>query len=364
MKIVVAMSGGVDSSTTAGLLVEAGHEVIGLAMKTHALEPRANRACCTPDDMRDARRVADLLNIPFYVLNYAELFEEAVIRPFAEAYRAGRTPNPCVECNDKVKFKPLLERAQLLGADKLATGHYARIEAGMLHRAVDRRKDQSYFLYRLGQAQLEQLMFPLGHMTKDQVRAEARRLGLPMVAEKAESQEICFVGEEGYAATVDKILGDDAQTAGDIVNTAGEVVGRHAGVHHYTLGQRRGLGVAAAEPLYVTGVDAASRTVHVGDKAELLVRSVDIEQVRWTGSPPQDGELVAVAQRYREAPKAARVEVLGAQRARVHFAEAQPRGAPGQAAVVYRDEMVLGGGVIVTGWGRSSLPLAASEVAL
>lgn len=364
MKIVVAMSGGVDSSTTAGLLVEAGHEVIGLAMKTHALEPRANRACCTPDDMRDARRVADLLSIPFYVLNYAELFEEAVIRPFAEAYRAGRTPNPCVECNDKVKFKPLLERAQLLGADKLATGHYARIEDGMLRRAVDRRKDQSYFLYRLDPAQLDQLLFPLGHMTKDEVRAEARRLGMPMVAEKAESQEICFVGEEGYAATVDKILGDDAQTAGDIVNAAGEVVGRHAGVHHFTLGQRRGLGVAAPEPLYVTDVDATSRRVHVGGKADLLTQSIVLDQVRWTRTPPEDGEWVAVQQRYREAPKAARVEVLGPQRARVHFAQPEARGAPGQAAVVFRHDMVLGGGVIATGMGRASLPLAPAEVVL
>ena len=364
MKIVVAMSGGVDSSTTAGLLVEAGHEVIGLAMKTHALEPRANRACCTPDDMRDARRVADLLNIPFYVLNYAELFNEAVIRPFAEAYRAGRTPNPCVECNDKVKFRPLLERAQLLGADRLATGHYARIEDGMLQRAVDRRKDQSYFLYRLDPTQLSQLMFPLGHMTKDEVRSEARRLGMPMVAEKAESQEICFVGEEGYAATVDKILGDDARTAGNIVDSEGKVVGQHAGVHHFTLGQRRGLGIAAPEPLYVTEVDAATRTVHVGGKAELLTQSVELEQISWTRTPPQDGEVVAVQQRYRETPKAARVEVLGTRRARVHFVQPEPRGAPGQAAVVFRDEIVLGGGVIATGLGRASLPLVTSEVAL
>ena len=364
MKIVVAMSGGVDSSTVAGLLVEAGHEVIGLAMKTHALEPRANRACCTPDDMRDARRVADLLNIPFYVLNYADLFNQAVIQPFAAAYRAGRTPNPCVECNDKVKFRPLLERAQLLGADCLATGHYARIHAGMLQRAVDRRKDQSYFLYRLDPAQLDQLMFPLGHLTKDQVRAEARRLGLPMVADKAESQEICFVGEEGYAATVDKILGDSANLAGDIVNAAGQVVGRHAGVHHFTLGQRRGLGIAAPEPLYVTQVNAGTRTVHVGGKADLLTAAVDLDQVTWTRTPPEDGELVAVQQRYREAPKAARVQVLGKLRARVHFVEPESRGAPGQAAVIFRDEIVLGGGVIATGMGRASLPLAVSEVAL
>lgn len=352
MRIVVAMSGGVDSSTAAGLLVEAGHEVIGLAMKTHGLEPRANRACCTPDDMRDARRVADILGIPFYVLNYEELFREAVIMPFARAYQAGRTPNPCVECNDKVKFRPLLARAQLLGADRLATGHYARIashDAGLqLQRAVDRRKDQSYFLYRLDAEQLGQLMFPLGDMTKDEVRGEARRLSLPC-AEKSESQEICFVGAEGYAATVEKILGQGGQ-AGNVVDSRGQVVGSHAGVHQFTLGQRRGLRIAASQPatqpLYVTDIDGQTGTVRVGGRDDLLVPSIELSHVTWSGAAPASDEVVAIQQRYREEPRPARLEVLAGDRARVHFINPEARSAPGQAAVVYRGEVVLGGGSI------------------
>lgn len=346
MRIVVAMSGGVDSSTVAGLLVEAGHEVIGLAMKTHAEAPKHNRACCTPDDMRDARRVADHLGIPFYVLNYAELFREVVIGPFAEAYTRGRTPNPCIECNDKVKFRPLLARAKLLGAEKLATGHYARIEEGKLLRGVDPKKDQSYFLYRLDREQIGQLMFPVGGMHKDEVRAHAARLGLP-VAEKRESQEICFVGEGGYAATVETIAGKGG-AAGRIVDGTGKSLGEHEGVHHFTYGQRRGLRIAASEPLYVTDIDASSGTVRVGPREELETDSVIVDGLRWTQDPPDASEVVLVQQRYRETPKACRVEQLADGRARLWFVERQPRGAPGQAAVVYRDAAVLGGGSIAS----------------
>ncbi len=346
MRIVVAMSGGVDSSTVAGLLVEAGHEVIGLAMKTHAEAPKHNRACCTPDDMRDARTVADHLGIPFYVLNYAELFREVVIGPFAEAYTRGRTPNPCIECNDKVKFRPLLARAKLLGAEKLATGHYARVEDGQLLRGVDPKKDQSYFLYRLDREQIGQLMFPVGGMHKDEVRAHATRLGLP-VAEKRESQEICFVGEGGYAATVETIAGKGG-AAGRIVDGSGKSLGEHQGVHHFTYGQRRGLRIAASEPLYVTDIDSASGTVRVGPRHELETESVIVDGMRWTQEPPASDEVVLVQQRYREAPKACRVELLDADRARLWFVEKQPRGAPGQAAVVYRDAAVLGGGSIAS----------------
>ena len=348
MRIVVAMSGGVDSSVAAALLVEAGHEVIGLSMKTHGLSPRANRACCTPDDMRDARRVADILDIPSYVLNYEELFEEAVIRPFAAAYHAGRTPNPCVECNDKVKFRPLLERARLLGADRLATGHYARIGTHggklALRRAVDRHKDQSYFLYRLDQEQLSELMFPLGEMTKDEVRAEARRLGLP-TAEKSESQEICFVGSEGYAKTVETISGKGG-TPGAIVDDAGQVLGKHAGIHHFTLGQRRGLGIASAHPLYVTDIDPATGEVRVGGRDALLSPSVNLENVMWNPAAPGPDVAVTVQQRYRDTARPARVLTTSGSTARVQFASPEPRGAPGQAAVVYVDDYVVGGGAI------------------
>lgn len=346
MRIVVAMSGGVDSSTVAGLLVEAGHEVIGLAMKTHAEAPKHNRACCTPDDMRDARRVADHLGIPFYVLNYAELFREVVIEPFAEAYTRGRTPNPCIECNDKVKFKPLLARAKLLGAERLATGHYAQVvpDTLALQRGVDPRKDQSYFLYRLGPEQLAELMFPVGGMHKDEVRAHAARLGLP-VAEKRESQEICFVGEGGYAATVESIAGRGG-TPGSIVDGSGKRLGEHAGVHNFTYGQRRGLRIAAPEPLYVTDIDATSGTVRVGRKEDLETTSVVVEGMRWTQTPPAADEVVLVQQRYRETPKPVRVEQLDAAHTRLWFVDKQPRGAPGQAAVIYRDDVVLGGGTI------------------
>ena len=349
MKIVVAMSGGVDSSVTAGLLVEEGHEVIGLAMKTHALEPKHNRACCTPDDMRDARRVADILNVPFYVLNYAELFAREVVQPFAEAYRQGRTPNPCVECNDKVKFRPLLERAELLGADKLATGHYARIagEGGALTlmRGVDLNKDQTYFLYRLQQEQLQRLLFPLGGMHKTEVREHARRLGLPL-AEKHESQEICFVGDEGYAATVEKYGGGGK--SGIFVDQDGRKLGEHDGVHRFTLGQRRGLGIAAPMPLYVNHIDAESGDVHVGDRSSLLAHAIEVKNAGWTLEPPALGRIISVRQRYREAPRAGRISSISedGKNFRITFDEPEPRGAPGQAAVLYDGDVVLGGGVI------------------
>ncbi len=344
MRIVVAMSGGVDSSTVAGLLVEQGHEVIGLSMKTHAEAPKHNRACCTPDDMRDARTVADHLGIPFYVLNYADLFREVVIGPFAEAYKSGRTPNPCVECNDKVKFKPLLARARLLGADRLATGHYARIGDGpSLMRGVDPKKDQSYFLYRMDKEQLAQLMFPIGGMHKAEVRAHAARLGLP-VAEKHESQEICFVGAEGYAKTVETISGSGGKI-GKIVDASGTTLGEHEGVHHFTYGQRKGLRIAASEPLYVTDIDATDGTVRVGGRNELFTDSIAIESVRWTQNLPEPDEVLLVQQRYRELPKQVRVEMHG-DTAKLTFVTPEARGAPGQAAVIYRGNTVLGGGTI------------------
>jgi tRNA-specific 2-thiouridylase len=368
MRIVVAMSGGVDSSTAAALLKEAGHEVIGLAMKTHGEAPRANRACCTPDDMRDARRVADGLDIPFYVLNYADVFAEQVIAPFVAAYRAGRTPNPCVACNDKVKFAPLLARAKLLGADRLATGHYARIVDATavpgqlsLCRGVDAKKDQSYFLYRLDQAQLRMLMFPLGHLRKEEVRAEARRLGL-QVADKQESQEICFVGAEGYAKTVER-LGGDAPRPGDVVDVAGKVLGRHLGIHHYTLGQRRGVGIASAEPLYVVGLDAATATVRVGPKTALLARSVHLEDVVWAaGTPPPVDSIVAVQQRHRQVPQLARIvattpDVAGGVALHLMFLQPEVRAAPGQAAVLYVDDHVVGGGTIAANGTHKAVPV-------
>jgi len=352
MRVAVAMSGGVDSSTAAALLVEQGHEVIGLSMKTHGEVASGRHGCCTPEDLRDARDIADRLRIPFYVLNYEEVFRQEIIVPFAESYAAGLTPNPCIECNCRIKFRPLLDRAKLLSADKLATGHYARIETEpesgrfALLRGKDSRKDQSYFLYRLDQQQLSSLMFPLGDMTKDVVRAHARRLGLE-IAEKSESQELCFVGPDGYAAAVETVLGK-IDRPGDIVDAEGHVLGRHDGVHHYTLGQRHGLKIAAPEPLYVTNINAESATVQVGRARDLLQESVNVQDLHWLAAEPASDEVVSVQQRYRERPHPARVRTLASCRALVDFVEPTPRGAPGQAAVFYRGDRVLGGGVLVS----------------
>lgn len=375
-RVVVAMSGGVDSSVAAALLVEEGHEVIGVSMKTHAAAPKSSRACCTPDDMRDARRVADALKIPHYTLAYEEVFAREVVRPFVAAYRAGLTPNPCIACNDRVKFRPLLARARLLGADYLATGHYARVAKDTdgtvrLLRGVDVAKDQSYFLYRLAQEQLRALCFPLGAMDKPTVRAHARRLGLAL-ADKAESQDICFVGAGGYAAVVGQFagcsagmpngpdgpdgLGASASAApvasgqNVFVDMAGCVVGHHLGVHHFTVGQRRGIGPglarASAEPLFVAHIDAARGRITVGPRAALDTQEVEVGDLRWTARAPLPGAEVQVQQRHRERPKWAHVVEVTGERLRLRFVAATLRGAPGQAAVLYDGALVLGGGVL------------------
>lgn len=385
MKVAVAMSGGVDSSVAAALMVEAGHEVVGLAMKTHNLEPRHNRACCTPEDMRDARQVAAALDIPFYVLNYADIFAEKIVKPFAESYARGETPNPCIVCNEKIKFVPLLQRAALLGAERLVTGHYAQVgflppaagtamddnvargigaprpgQGGMsgpvgLRRGVDERKDQSYFLYKMSAAQLDRVWFPLGGLTKPEVRALAKRFGLS-TADKHESQEICFVGDEGYPATVERILGR-CMPAGDILHENGEVIGRHEGIHRYTIGQRRGLGIASEEPLFVLQLDVGRNTVRVGPRASLACTSLDLADLHWTAGPPDPAEVLSVQLRYRGQPVPARVV-----ESRLLFEGPVSACAPGQAAVIYRDDWVVGGGRVVAESGqrhqtRPSLPV-------
>ncbi|MEC8052766.1 MAG: tRNA 2-thiouridine(34) synthase MnmA [Myxococcota bacterium] len=365
MRVVVAMSGGVDSSVAAALMKEAGHDVVGLAMKTHSLAPKANRACCTPDDMRDARLIADQLEIPFFVLPYEQVFVDEIITPFAEAYRDGYTPNPCVDCNDKVKFKPLLERAQLLGADVLATGHYAQVhetdDGYSLGRGVDAGKDQSYFLYRLTQNQLKRVAFPLGGMTKPEVRDHARRFGFAL-ADKHESQEICFVGQEGYAATVEKILGEGGRE-GHFVHVDGKVIGKHQGIHRYTIGQRKGLGISWHEPLYVVDIDAQQGAVWVGPRSALDVSRLFVERIHWSSdNPPAIGEEFIVQQRYRGKPTPCRLLDWDASKRLAHleFLGPEPRGAPGQAAVFYDDDRVIGGGVIAPNRGATqitSLPI-------
>ncbi|MBI5510105.1 MAG: tRNA 2-thiouridine(34) synthase MnmA [Deltaproteobacteria bacterium] len=348
MRIVVAMSGGVDSSTAAALLKEQGHDVIGVTLKTHTAAHHQARVCCTTDVLNDALRVALHLQIPFEVQNCQEAFGREVILPFVAAYQDGRTPNPCIACNERIKFGLLWERARALGATRIATGHYARLETDShgrtaLRRGRDAAKDQSYFLYRQV-AVLDRALFPVGGYTKVEVRALAARFGLP-VAEKIESQEICFVGADGYAATVERLAGGGRP--GPILDPAGKVLGRHDGVHHFTLGQRHGLGVSAPTPLYVTAIDAMSGEVRVGRQEDLLVRVVELADVVWGERAIGPDQVVGVQQRYRDRARPARVRLGEKGRAIVTFVEPTPRAAPGQAAVVYDGDEVLGGGVVV-----------------
>jgi len=346
-RVVVAMSGGVDSSVAAACVVERGDEAIGVTL--HLAGERSR--CCSLEDADDARRVAERLGIRFYVANYRDRFRSEVIEGFADAYLAGRTPIPCVTCNQRFKFDYLLERARVFGADRVASGHYARIDrdpaSGRLRllRASDPRKDQTYFLFGLDQDQLAATEFPLGQMTKDEVRARARALGL-VTAEKPESQEICFVPDGDYAAVVEGIRPGRLPGEGDVVDAAGRVLGRHRGIHHYTVGQRRGLGLASSDRLYVTALDAARNRVVVGGERELEAPVARVEDVRWiSGEPPPAGTRATVRVRHRHEGAAARLEP-GPDATLVRFEAPVRAVAPGQAAVFYRGDEVLGGGWI------------------
>ncbi len=350
-RIVVALSGGVDSATCAGLLVEAGHEVVGISMRLYNAKGTASASggrCCGPRDLEDARVVCAHLGIPFYVANYEEEFHRTVIDDFVATYQRGETPNPCVRCNEQVKFLPLLYRARALGATALATGHYARLEgsagARRLLRGVDGRKDQSYFLFGMPRSALDFVQFPLGGMTKDEVRGHARRLGLP-VSEKPESQEICFVPDGDYAGFVAR-QGGVAPPGGDVIDERGRVIGRHDGVHHFTIGQRRGLGFGVGTPQYVVGIDALTRRVKVGPKESLYAGRALVQDVRWLGDLPGAALRCGVQIRYRRAPQAARIQMLDAQTAEVDFESPELAVTPGQAAVFYDGDRVLGGGFI------------------
>ena len=349
MRVLVAMSGGVDSSVAAALLREAGHEVLGVSMRVfdHS-DPARGRSCCGPDDLEDARGAARALGIPFYVADLEEHFGRAVVDRFVAAYLSGRTPNPCVACNSEVKFDWLLRRARALGA-KLATGHYARVE-----RRADRlalcasphAKDQSYFLYGLGQEELRDVLFPVGELPKTEVRRLAARFGLP-VAEKPESQEICFV-TRGDAGDFVALRAPGRVRPGEVVSTSGERLARHAGIHRFTVGQRRGLGLGGGAPRYVVALDAGAGRVVVGSAEEASRDRFRVEDVRWVAGRPPPGPVTArVKVRHRHHGEAAEVIPSGAA-AEVTLAAPVRGVAPGQAAVFYAGDEVLGGGAIAS----------------
>jgi tRNA-specific 2-thiouridylase len=347
MRVVVAMSGGVDSSAAAALMQEAGHEVLGITLRVWSYGDSARcGSCCSPEDIDDARAVADTLGIPFYVADAEELFRERVVQPFVDGYLHGRTPIPCVACNEDVKFGFLLRRARALGA-RLATGHYARVaeEDGRLRllRARDAAKDQSYFLFTLGQDALRDVIFPVGDLTKDEVRAVAERRGL-VTSHKPESMEICFVPDGDYAGFVEQVAGP--QPGGDVVDASGQTLGRHAGIHRFTVGQRRGLGVASAAPLYVGRIDAARGEVVVGPAAALERDRFTVLRPSWVDRCPGPEETVQVRIRHRHPGAPARVVPLDAGRMSVELLESVRAVTPGQAAVFYRGSEVLGGGWI------------------
>lgn len=352
MRIVAAMSGGVDSSVAAALLAEEGHDVVGLSMQLYDQREGGEQfgSCCTLDDLHDARRVAARLGIPHYIVNFERQFDEHVVSNFVRDYVAARTPIPCVRCNGDLKFTTLLGRARGLDAEAVATGHYAQVErsadgAYLLKRGVDRAKDQSYFLFTLTQAQLARARFPLGARSKPEVRAYAETRRLP-VARKPDSHEICFVPDGDHAAFIER-RAPDAVRPGRIVDAAGRTLGRHAGVHRFTVGQRRGLGVGGLdEPHYVTGIDADSGRVTVGPKAALRVPGLLATDVTWVAGNAPATVRVAAKIRYRSRPLPATVVGVGGRRAEVRFDEAHPAVTPGQAVVFYDGARVLGGGWI------------------
>jgi tRNA-uridine 2-sulfurtransferase len=364
--IAIAMSGGVDSSAVAALLHAQGHPLVGLTLQLWNQRRLAGREgmpesvqgrCCSIDDVYDARRVAEHLGIPYYLVNAQERFEEEVVRPFVSEYLAGRTPIPCTLCNNHLKFDQLLVTARQIGAERIATGHYARNrydeERGrwVLERPADRSKDQTYFLFGLTQEQLSRTLFPLGEMQKPAVRTMAAEHGLEL-AQKPDSQEICFIPGGSYAQFLKAYLDEQGRelpdSSGELVDTAGEVVGRHEGIHGFTVGQRKGLGISAPEPLYVLKIHPESHRVEVGPDAELLSKSLRADRLNWVSIPaPEEAIRVAIKIRHRHEPAAATLRVVAEDLVEATFDEAQRAVTPGQSAVFYQGDEVAGGGWIV-----------------
>ena len=348
-RVLVAMSGGVDSSVAAALLVEEGHEVIGATMKLFCYGENdvADRPCCSVDSIFDAKDVAERLGIPHYVLNLADHFGRDVVRNFVDEYARGRTPIPCVRCNSFTKFSDLLAHADALDCQYIATGHYARAAAGRLYRGRDAGKDQSYFLWGIRRDVVARMLMPVGVLTKTETRAAARSLGL-VTADKPESQEICFVPDGDYVAVLERHLpaGSAALAPGALVPTSGETVGTHDGFARFTIGQRRGLPGGRRRPLHVVAIRPATREVVVGDADALASWSLELEAVNWLADPLAAGESCEVQIRHRAAPVPAEVAAVSGERVRLKLLEPARAAAPGQSGVMDRGEMVLGGGVI------------------
>ncbi|HEX8848021.1 MAG TPA: tRNA 2-thiouridine(34) synthase MnmA [Gemmatimonadaceae bacterium] len=360
-RVLVAMSGGVDSSVTAGLLVEQGYDVVGVTMKLFCHgDDVPDRPCCSLDSINDARRVCDTLGVPHYVLNMESAFGRDVVDDFVREYARGRTPIPCVRCNTFTKFRDLVHKADAIGARWVATGHYARVLDGRLHRGLDPAKDQSYFLWGIDRAVLSRLLLPVGALTKPETRARARSMGLRVVAEKVESQDICFVPHGDHARVVAARLGSDAPALarGNFVRADGSVVGQHDGFVRYTVGQRRGLPGGFAEPMFVTEIRAATREVVIGPRAELLGRGVVARELRWLVDAPLVGEHVEIQVRHRSTPAPAEIVRMDGDEIELALDEPVAAIAPGQSLVLYRGDLVLGGGVIEG--ARRALPVLAA----
>ncbi|HEY1498868.1 MAG TPA: tRNA 2-thiouridine(34) synthase MnmA [Acidobacteriaceae bacterium] len=364
--IAVAMSGGVDSSTVAAMLRAEGYSLVGLTLQLwnqrrlagkEGMPEQVTGRCCSLDDVYDARRVAETLDIPYYVVNEQERFEQDVVRPFVEEYLNGRTPIPCSLCNNHLKFDQLLVRARQIGADRIATGHYARNQYDparnrwILSRPADHSKDQTYFLFGLTQEQLSRTLFPLGSYQKSAVRDIAAQHGLA-VAIKPDSQEICFIPGGDYKKFISAYLSEQGEeipdTAGELVSSSGEVIGRHTGVHNFTIGQRKGLGVASPDPLYVIQIDNASHRVTVGSDVEATTKTLRARDLNWISIPNLDGDLRVRAKiRHRHEPAWATLRPISSTEVEATFDEPQRAVTPGQAAVFYNEDEVVGGGWIV-----------------